>query len=598
MTGTTKETYLTALLRLGKIAREIEADASFIARGEDHGAEVHDFRVLIPLVGGFNAGKTSLVNAWLEREQDKGLPTDIVPQTALATEIHPAALDDAEVIELYAGDDRLVRRVDLRQFQQIEKEALTTGESEAEYARAMVHTPPKYGQDWHHWRVLVDMPGLDSGLRTHNVAIQRYLPRGSYFILVVDVEQGALRASEIDQLREFLDQEVEFAVLVNKVDKKKGAVADVVEHVDRQVRTAFRTSAAVSPVSAHEPKIGALQKIIEDVDFDRALRSFWRRKLLELFDDTIQSLHTRYSALNVSSTDSERTVAELKEDNREMEARLRVDEDQVRERYSDRAVERIVRSVRDAIRDHAPALAGTWQNAGREALEHEVSELVRRTLNRTVGKERSDTLELIIDRYGADLDGIAAHHEQFLSAGQDTAVPEIPTDLGNRVSAAAAASTQAFDQAKKRVATAPTAYTAVAGVLAAATSIVAPWLEVVIITLPTILNWVSQRLEESRRQQHMQERLQEMHAQISSVVAPRIAADVRDDVAKDFESVTKDMIAGLRDHVQNRVRQIQADIARSRAEIDEQNRDVEQRKGQLRAAILRLTEAQALVAEN
>ena len=43
------------------------------------------------------------------------------------------------------------------------------------------------------------MPGLDSALRTHNAAIQRYLPLGGYFVLVVDVEHGGLRESEIRQ---------------------------------------------------------------------------------------------------------------------------------------------------------------------------------------------------------------------------------------------------------------------------------------------------------------------------------------------------------------------------------------------------------------
>ena len=593
---TIQDTFLSALDRLGGVAREVDVDNNFIEQAKDHRANVAGFRVLIPIVGSFNAGKTSLVNAWLERPEGAGLPTDIVPQTALATEIHIAGSADAEGIELYGKDDRLLRRIDLAEFQRVEKQALTTGESEAEYARAMVHAP-RDERKWNDWKVLVDMPGLDSGLRTHNAAIQRYLPLGSYFILVVDVEHGALRATELEQLGEFLDREVEFVVLVNKIDKKKDAVLGIVEHIDKQVRQAFGASMGVLPVSAHVNDIAAFRRVVDEVDFDRALRNFWGERVLTLFDDAIGSLHTRYNALNVSSAERERTVARLEEDKRALEAKLRDDEQEVRERYSDRSVDRIVRSARDAIRDHAASLAQTWQSGGQQAFEYELSELVRRTLNRVVDKERRAVLGQIIDRYSAELSGIDAHHERFLRAGEDADPLEIPTNLPGRVRRAAQDSALEFNRARKTVAGATTAYTAVTGVLAAATSIVAPWLEVVIIVLPSIVNWLSKKVEETQRQQRMLEQREQMQAQISSVVAPRVASDLRDRVAADIESVTKDMIAGLREQVRGTVDQIQADIETSRAEIEEQKRDVEQRKRQFRAAIEQLTEAKNTVAE-
>lgn len=594
---TLQDTYLAALGGLGQIVREVDEDSGIVELAEDYHARVAQFRVLVPLVGSFNAGKTSLLNAWLERPEGTGLPTDIVPQTALATEIHLAGSADAEAVELYGKDDRMLKRIDLAEFERIEKQALTTGESDAEYARATVHAPARHGADWSATKVLVDMPGLDSGLRTHNAAIQRYLPLGSYFVLVVDVENGALRETEIGQLREFLEQDVEFVVLINKSEKKKNDLPAIVAHIDKQVREAFGKSVGVFPVSAHAPDIAAFRKVVEEIDFGRALRSFWQARTLTLFDDAIRSLHTRYSALNVSSAESERTVAKLEEEMQTLEAKLRDDEQEVRGRYSDRAVERIVRSARDAIRDDAVSLAQTWQAAGQQAFEHQLNELVRQTLNRVVDKERKATLGQIMDRYEADLDDIDALHERFIRAGEDAAVLEVPNEFAGHVRGAAQASARAFDQAKTRVAGATISYTAVTGILAAATSIVAPWLEVVIIALPALLNWLAKKQEEKQRQQREQEQLQQLQSQISSVVAARIATDLRGRVAEDFESNTKDMIALLRKQVKAGVVQIQADINRSRAEIEEQKRDVEQRKGQLRSAISRLTETRKSVEE-
>ena len=594
---TLQDTYLAALGEIGQIVREVDEDSGIVEQVEDYHAKVAQFRVLAPLVGSFNAGKTSLLNAWLERPEGAGLPTDIVPQTALATEIHLADSADAEAVELYGKDDRMLKRIDLAEFARVEKQALTTGESDAEYARATVHVPARLRADWSATKVLVDMPGLDSGLRTHNAAIQRYLPLASYFILVVDVENGALRETEIRQLREFLEQEVEFAVLINKREKKKNDLPDIVAHIGNQVREAFGKSVEVFPVSAHTPDIEGFRKVVEKIDFGRALRSFWRARILKLFDDALRTLHTRYGALNVSSAESEQTVAELEERKQALEAKLRDDEQGVRERYSDRAVERIVRSARDAIRDDAASLAQTLQAAGQQAFEHQLNELVRQTLNRVVDKERQTTLGQILDRYEADLDDIGAVHERFVRAGEDAAVLEVPNAFAGQVRGAAEASARAFDQAKTRVAGATTSYTAVTGILAAATSIVAPWLEVVLIALPTLLTWLSKNQEEKQRQQRVQEQMQQLQSQIQSVVAARIATDLRAKVAADFESDTKAMITLLRERVKADVVQIQADINRSRAEIEEQARDVEQRKGQLRAAISRLTETKKSVEE-
>ena len=449
----------------------------------------------------------------------------------------------------------------------------------------------------HDWKLLVDMPGLDSGLRTHNAAIQRYLPLGSYFILVVDVEHGALRATEIEQLREFLDRDVEFAVLVNKIDKKQDDATAVVEHIRQQVREAFETSVGVFPVSAHAGDIDAFRRVVEAIDFDSPLRNFWRTRLVQLFDDAVASLQTRYSALNVSAADRERAVVGLEEEKQALEAKLRDDEQDVRERYSDRAVDRILGGVRDAIRHHAAPLARTWQSSGRQAFEHEFNEVVRRTLNRVVDKERRETLAQLIDRYDADFAAIDAHHVAFLRAGTNAATLDIPGELAGHVSAAAQASAQAFHQAASKRIAGSTAATAVTGVLAAATSIVAPWLEVLMIALPAIISWLREKTAETQRQQRMQEQLKQMEAQISSVIAPRTASELRDLVSEDYASVARDLIAGLGAQVSARVERIQADIDRSRAEIEEQKRNVAQRKEQLRAAIARMTEARNTVAE-
>ena len=366
-----QDTFVSALDEFDEIGKGVELKADLLEAAAASRARIADFEVLIPLVGSFSAGKTSLVNAVLKRPAERSLPTDIVPQTALATEIRAAASADEERIELYSEEDDLLQSVNLAQFKAIEKEALKTGRAQARYAKALLHSPSLNQDDR---KVLVDMPGLESGISTHNAAILRYLPLGSYFVMVVDADHGTLRASEIRQLREFLEHDVEFAVLVNKVDKKQTEADEIVAYIKKQVRDAFGKDAPVHKVSAHSPDVRAFGEVLEEVDFDRALTTFWRVRTLALFHNAERSLHTRFSALNVSTAESDKVIAELQEKKAALEEKLSQDEREIGRRYSNRAVDRIVREVRDALRNEAPQLAEVVRFGGEAAFQREVNE--------------------------------------------------------------------------------------------------------------------------------------------------------------------------------------------------------------------------------
>ena len=580
----TQDKYLTSLEQFIEIAQEIHLNESESERAEEFRSNIEQFTVLIPLVGSFNAGKTSLVNAYLKREESKELPTDIVPQTAIATEIRSAAAEEEERIEIYGEEDKFLERIDIASFQRFEKEMLSEEESSARYAKAMLHASvlENNGQ-----KVLVDMPGLDSGLMTHNAAIQRYLPLGSYFILVVDADHGALRESEIRQLHEFFSQEIEFAVLINKIDKKKADAHAIVDYIAEQVDSSFGKTAVVRSVSAHDQDTAAFRQILDSIDFDHALRGFWRRKIVVLFDTAIQSLNTRYTALNVSSAENNRVIDELEDKKQAIEEKLRQDEREIRGRYSRRAVDKILRGVRNAIRYSAPSLVQTFQARGQQALNQEINELVRQTLNDLVDEERSKTLREIVERYQPDIDEISSQYEQFSDSG-GLLDPEDIEDVVYKWNEMAPKISKAFEGAANNLSRGKTknTYLAISGVVAASTAVVAPWLEVVIILAPYIIEWIGKNIQEQRQQ----EQLQKLKVQIESVIAPRIASELRAKITEDYDNMTQEMLSQLREQVQGEIEHIQADINQSRQEIEEDRHELEQRKAQLRYAINRLIE--------
>lgn len=587
-----QSTFLTALQTFADVANEVDLDAELTATVAGFAADIRHFRVLVPVVGSFNAGKTSLVNAWLGRNAGLGLPTDIVPQTALATEVHPAADGENERVDLFGDDDKLLQQVNLAAFAAVEKGAVASGKSDARYAKAVLRaerlTPGSR-------RILVDMPGLDSGLRNHNAAIQRYLPLGSYFVLVVDIEHGALRESEILQLREFLDQDVEFTVLVNKIEKKKAARDEIVGYIEAQVRAAFGKSAPVGVVSASEGDIAAFENAVESVDFERALRSYWRRRLVSAFDEAIVSLHTRYGAINVSTAEGDRFIRELERKRRMLEDKLREDECDIRTRYGDRAVDRIVREVRNEICENADTLASSFHTGGSAAGEAAINELVRSTLNRALRNAESETRQRIGERYQVDIDGLDADLGQFVGNAGDLRTGTIDSrDVAvtaarhamERVPAAFRSASDRLSQSRGRG-----LYSTIAGVAAATTEVVKPWVEVVVILMPFIVDGLVHLIRESEAQ----ERHQQLRMRMTNDIAPRIAARLRGPIGDDYEKRARDMLSDLREGVKRQMDRIEADIRKSRDEIEKTNKDAEAHKAQLREAANRLTEARGRI---
>ncbi len=61
-------------------------------------ASVQKQQLVIPVVGNFSAGKSTLLNRFLEKSV---LPTGITPETSLATELHYSANERIEALKLF-----------------------------------------------------------------------------------------------------------------------------------------------------------------------------------------------------------------------------------------------------------------------------------------------------------------------------------------------------------------------------------------------------------------------------------------------------------------------------------------------------------------
>ncbi|WP_343253483.1 dynamin family protein [Ligaoa zhengdingensis] len=169
---------------------------------EDDLRQLESFRIVVPVLGSFNTGKSALLNALLGRAV---LPTGITAERSVPTEI-------------VAGDDLLtIYREDTAEFAELS--ALRSGALDPEGIERL-----RLECDCELLRrfpdvMLVDLPGLDSGIEANEIATRRYLARSQAYLLVFSADEPVIKQSLTDFLSELrLYERPVFAVLT-KCDK-------------------------------------------------------------------------------------------------------------------------------------------------------------------------------------------------------------------------------------------------------------------------------------------------------------------------------------------------------------------------------------------
>ncbi|TWI73051.1 dynamin family protein [Desulfobotulus alkaliphilus] len=168
--------------------------------------EVENFKVRLPLIGPFSAGKSTLINTLLDQDL---LAIEIDPTTALPAEIHYAeqnrfslCLEDESLIDITESDLKAPQTEHLHK-----KPLYVKAELASEKLQAFPHL------------CLVDMPGWDSGIKAHSTAIDNYINRSLAYAVVIPAGDGTLRNSIRALLAELDLYSIPVFVFITKSEK-------------------------------------------------------------------------------------------------------------------------------------------------------------------------------------------------------------------------------------------------------------------------------------------------------------------------------------------------------------------------------------------
>ncbi len=163
---------------------------------------IDTYRVNTPVVGNFSTGKSSMINAIINKPL---LSVDITPETAVPTEIY---YGNNKVYQ-YDQGRKIERRIDELPLKGLTIQ--TTSLVQVEYDNEFLKEIKSVN--------IVDLPGFDTSFELHNRAIDQYLPNSLAYLLVVSSDEPVLKESIAEFIKELKAYNMPVYVVITKCSR-------------------------------------------------------------------------------------------------------------------------------------------------------------------------------------------------------------------------------------------------------------------------------------------------------------------------------------------------------------------------------------------
>ncbi|WP_237016051.1 dynamin family protein [Helicobacter pylori] len=306
-------------------------------------ASIQKQQLVIPVVGNFSAGKSTLLNRFLEKSV---LPIAITPETSLAAELHYSA---NERIEAFSNNDEKAESFELNEqsFEVIKENAPKYSYLKVYLNNeALKNSAPL---------VFVDMPGFDSPISSHTHAILEYLERGVHFVILTSAEEGALTKRMVRELKNLLEFDKGLSFILSKTNLRTPSQVEEISHyIEDQIQDHLDLTTHL--IYSNKDN-NALLEVADKIDAEKLFSSLYLERLkslnsrlqnslksvIESFDYSKEKALEEIKALDLGVKDIEKTYEKLRAN--------------LEEEYSSVAVGSVVKRVIEDVRDQKPYLA-------------------------------------------------------------------------------------------------------------------------------------------------------------------------------------------------------------------------------------------------
>ncbi len=504
---------------------------------------INETELLIPVVGAFSSGKSSLINSFLGKEY---LPVGITPETALATEIRYAAPGN-EKIEAVKKD----LTYDLYKIEEIGK----IGEIASRYKFIRLFISNNRVKKIEPL-IIVDMPGFESPLDLHNQAIMEYLDKGVHYIVLVSVEDGTITRSMVRQLEAIQEYKRDFSFFLSKMDLRSPEDVENIKNLyQEQISNNLDLAKTVIPID--NTKGEPLNRVLTDINPEALFKSLFIDALKDNYYSISEIINTAISALTKSKEENEQEIITLEQGLQAIISQRDNMLAEAREEYSTTNVDRIISNTGKALSDSIDELVLVATTRGTDAFSGTVSEIVRNALIANINQSMADIGNKIVDRFSTSLSGLDKMSNIDISEDFISKISTgIRTKLGDVQSG--------LQRILETKTTNKSLYRTITTVLAVTTNIVAPIIEVIIIFLPDIMGYIMKRRQEKA-----------IRNALLTQIIPSINRKLREELPKLFEQQVQSLIKSISEQFEEEITNKKKTIETAQNEIKNKISDIE-----------------------
>lgn len=336
--------------------------------------------IKVPFVGEFNASKSSLLNAYMGVNL---LPTNITPETAVSYELYYSADEKLEVWH-YGSLKECAR------LEQIAELKVVPGDIVKVYIdNERIRSLNDRGI------VVVDMPGIDSGVEEHNNAIMNYIQEGTFYVIVSDIQHGTLTGTSLQFVQELKKYSISAAVLLSKIDRKPSEeVSNVLANVKDFAQRVIGPNTYVGAVSALSNQIGDMEKLLDTLDG----KEFAEKKFCAAVDGFVnkQIAQLEFQA-NLLANDNSDFDAQLEKlEQKRVVLMQQLEQNDVNAQPIEGSVQDILDDIYNALFANAYQLASVvYAQKDSNALNNQILSIIRPVLVNSFKREIGEYQEVI-----------------------------------------------------------------------------------------------------------------------------------------------------------------------------------------------------------
>lgn len=522
--------------------------------------------VKVPFVGDFNAGKSSLINSFLGIDL---LPTNILPETAVSYELYYSEQERLEIVD--GGNVK-----ETAPLSKVSELNLTP----TNLVKVFVNNQKIKALNEKHV-VIVDMPGIDSGVEAHNNAILNYVQDGTCFVLVTDAECGTLRATTLNFIDEVKKYGSDVYIAISKCDKKSSEEVDKIKRTVEEVAEKYLgKKVPVAVTSAVDKNYSELEKILNSIDSEILIENRFKLLVTNYVNGFIVELQLQIKLLLSNESDYSGKLEKLR---REKDDAI----ENVKKRAS--AAQSVSGSADDILQDITVALKSKsgylatllYLQVDTNVFANEIMTVIRPVLVNSLKREVTEYGDVIsgaVQEFTLNVDNIINDKDNDLLNGATEMVENL---LGKDVLEGM------LKKGLDKVAEKLVAYKGLSTLLKGFAKVLTPIITIVVNILPDLMRMIFGKSKENK--------INEIKLKFSTEVVYKIVESLRSSIEEIISSQRAEVDSNIQTLIEEETKKYNDNIQAILKQQNEEKEEREQKAASLTVKLESLIELQKCI---